>query len=94
MKYVYYTFFTKGKLMLYFTDVDNEVYFAISDEDEDITIKVINFLSNAYGKAFEEISDSWAEDYAFDKDTLIIEARFFNEDILEVVDFGVDIHII
>lgn len=80
--------------MLYFIDTDEEISFCIFEDDEDTTKKTIDFLSNAYGKTFERVTDDWAEDYAFEKDTLIIEARFFNEDILEVVDLGVDIHII
>ena len=81
-------------MLIYFIDTDEEISFCIFEEDEDATKKAIAFLTNAYGKTFEKVSDSWAEDYSFEKDTLVIEARFFNEDILEIVDLGVDIHII
>ena len=81
-------------MLLYFIDTDDEISFAIFEEDENTTKKALSFLSNAFGKSFEEVTDSWAEEYTFEKNTLIIESRFFNEDILEVVEKGFDIHII
>lgn len=80
-------------MLTYFSDLDEEVYFAINDEDG-ASKKILGFLSNIYGKEFEEVSSDWADEYSFETSTLIIKVNLFNEDILELVDNGVDIHIV
>ena len=81
-------------MLIYFSDIDKEIHFSIYEERVNITKKVICFLSQSFGKEFEEVSGDWADDYNFDKDTLIIKVNFFNEDLLELVEMGVDIVII
>ena len=38
----------------------------------------MNFLSNTYGKEFEEVSSDWADDFSFETSTLIIKVNLFN----------------
>ncbi len=80
--------------MLYFSDLDDEISFAIYEEKESITKKSIAFLSIVYGKEFEEVSSDWADEYGFEKDTLIIKLNCFNEDILELIEKGVDVLVV
>ncbi len=77
----------------YFSDLYEEVYIAINDEDG-ASKKILNFLSNTFGKEFEEVTSDWADEYTFETSTLIIKVNLFNEDLLELVDEGVDIHIV
>lgn len=81
-------------MLIYFADTDEEISFAIYEENAAVTKKTISFLSHVYGKVFEEVSDDWADEYGFELDTLIIKVNFFNEDILEVLGNGVDVHIV
>ncbi len=81
-------------MLIYFSDTDEEISFCIYEESATLTKKTLSFLSHVYGKVFEEVSDDFADEYAFEKDTLIIKVNFFNEDIFEVLDKGVDIHIV
>jgi len=81
-------------MLIYFSDTEEEISFCIYEESTALTKKTLSFLSHAYGKVFEEISDDWADEYAFEKDTLIIKVNFFNEDVLDVLGNGVDIHIV
>jgi hypothetical protein len=80
--------------VLYYSDLDEETYFAIYGEDETSNKRIISFLSSVYGKEFEEVSSDWADDYGFEKDTLIIKVNFFIEDVLEIAEKGFDILII
>ena len=81
-------------MLIYFSDLDEEIHFVLYEERANITKKIISFLSQSFGKEFEEVNSDWAEDYTFDRDTLIIKVNFFNEDLLELVELGVDIHIV
>ena len=82
-------------MLIYFLDRDEEVSFAINEEKESVTKKTILFLSSVYGKDFDEVTnDDWADEYAFEKDTLIIKVKFFNEELLELSEKGIDIHIV
>jgi len=81
-------------MLIYFLDRDEEISFAINEEKESVTKKTVLFLSSVYGKEFDEIADDWADDYAFEKDTLIIKVKFFNEEILELTEKGIDILVV
>lgn len=81
-------------MIIYFLDRDDEISFAINEENESVTKKTVLFLSSVYGKDFDAVSDWWADDYAFEKDTLIIKVKFFNEDILELSEKGIDILVV
>jgi hypothetical protein len=80
--------------MLYFTDSDSDVFFSIFEESESKTKKILSFLAEAYGKEFEEISEDKFDEYTFETDTLIIESKYFIEELIELVELGVEIHII
>lgn len=79
--------------MQYYSDLDEEIYFALWDENNK-SKEILTFLTRAFGREFEEIDDDWADDYNFETDTLLIKANLFNEDILELIEDGVEIHII
>jgi hypothetical protein len=79
--------------MLYFSDLE-ETSFAIFEENESKTKKILLFMSDVYGKDFEEVSGDDLDDYIFETDTLVIESKYFTEDILELTEMGVEIHII
>ena len=81
-------------MLIYFSDMDDEVSFAIYEENASKTKKLISFMTHVYGKVFEEVSDDWADEYGFEVDTLIIKVNLFNEDILDLIEKGVDIHIV
>ncbi len=80
--------------MLYFSDIEEEIFFAITESKEVINKKIIYFLSNTFGREFEEVSSDWAEDITIETPTLVIKVQFFNEDLLELIEMGVDIHIV
>ena len=81
-------------MLIYFSDTEEEVSFCIYEESAALTKKTLSFLSHVYGKVFEEVSDDIYDEYAFEKHTLIIKVNFFSEDILDVLEHGVDIHIV
>ena len=80
--------------MLYFSDIEEEIFFAITESKEVINKKIIYFLSNTFGREFEEVGSDWAEDITIETPTLVIKVQFFNEDLLELIEMGVDIHIV
>jgi hypothetical protein len=79
--------------VLYFTDLDDEISFAIHDKFGP-SQKILPIMTQIYGKEFEAINDDWADGYYFENDTLIIKSNFFNDDVLELLEEGVDIHIV
>jgi hypothetical protein len=81
-------------MLIYFSDTEEEISFAIYEENAALTKKTLSFLSHVYGKVFEEVSDDIYDEYNFEKDTLIIKSNFFNEDIFDVLEHSVDIHIV
>jgi hypothetical protein len=81
-------------MILYFSDLDGDVSFAIYAEDPSKTKKIINFLSQVYGREFEQIKNDWADDYIIEKSTLILKVNLFNEDILDITEKGVDLLIV
>ena len=81
-------------MLIYFSDTDEEISFCIYEENATLTKKTLSFLSHVYGKVFEEVSDDIYDDYNFERDTLIMKVNFFNDDVLEIVDMGTDLHIV
>ena len=79
---------------LYFSDLDEEIYFAIFTEKKQVVKKCIDYLSNIYGKEFEMVDSDWADEYTFEGSTLLIKYNFCNEDIFDLIEEGVEIHII
>ena len=81
-------------MLIYFLDRDEEISFAINEENSNKTKKILLFLSSVFNKDFDEIKDDIYDDYAFEKETLIIKVKFFNEEILELAEKGVDILVV
>ena len=80
-------------MLTYYTDLDEEIGFAIYDEDNK-TKKIIKLLITIFDKQFEEAKSDMYEEYGFHKTTLLISPNNFCEELLELSDFGIDILIV
>lgn len=63
----------------------------MTENKDSVNKKIINFMANIYGKTFEEIESDWADEMTVEGPAVVIKIQFFNEDILELVENGVDI---
>ena len=78
--------------MYYFQDLDENVNYAICTEGN--TKKILLLLTEIFNVEFDEVDSTWADDYIFEKPTIIINVNHFNEDLLEVLESGYHLYLV
>jgi hypothetical protein len=78
--------------MLYFGDDEIIIGFSPSDQEPDKVLKKIN---NIIGMELVPMESNNYDDVGtFENDTIIINSNLFDEDFLELLEYGIYIHIV
>lgn len=78
--------------MNYFGDDDSTIGFFPVDLDPDKVLKKINIILESEFVGLE--SNHYDDVGAFEADTIVINANLFTDDLLDLIEYGIYIHIV